>query len=133
MNPHDWTPCRNLLQALTSQITEIQAVLRTATTTEQADQLVGLCSQLAQSMSQALPVLQQQLNREQPPPEVLLQLQQMQTGLSDLRSHVTVQSSAVARALKVLFPADTSHSGYSALGGRGLGSGRTGSHGYLKA
>jgi hypothetical protein len=133
MSQHDWTPCLNLLQALTSQITEIQSVLQNASRAEQADELVGLCSQLAQNMSQALPVLQQQLNRKPPPADVLAQLQHMQTGLNDLRTQVTVQGSAVARALKVLFPTQTAHNGYGALGGRGLGGGRLGSHGYLKA
>ncbi len=133
MSRHDWTPCLNLLQALTSQITEIQSVVQKASRAEQADELVGLCSQLAQNMSQALPVLQQQLKRGQPPAEVLMQLEHLQTGLSDLRTQVTVQGSVVARALKVLFPGNTAHNGYGALGGRGLGGGRMGSQGYLKA
>ena len=129
--PDRWTPCIDQLNVLATALQAAEKAALDSISSGDADFFVQRCSDLSRALAQAQPVLQQALGQDRPPAEVLLKLQQVQTGLSALQSMQARLSATTQKALGVLFPADQVKA-YSRLGGRGLGGGPAGSA-YLKA
>ena len=129
--PDRWKHCIDQLDVLVSAIQAAQTAALDSISQGDADFFVQRCSDLSRALAQAQPVLQRALGQEAPPAEVMLKLQQVQTGLDALQTVQARLSGATQKALGVLFPADQVKA-YSRLGHKGLGGGPVGSA-YLKA
>jgi hypothetical protein len=129
--PDRWTPCIDQLNVLATALQAAEKAALDSISSGDADFFVQRFSDLSRALAQAQPVLQQALGQDHPPAEVLLKLQQVQTGLSALQSMQARLSATTQKALGVLFPADQVKA-YSRLGGRGL-AGAPASSAYLKA
>jgi hypothetical protein len=132
MNTTDpWKLCTDQLDALASAIQAAQDAALDSISKGDADFFVQRFGELSRALAQAQPVLQQTFTQERVPGEVLLKLQQVQTGLAALQNTQARLSATTQKALGVLFPADQVKA-YSRLGARSLGGGPAGSA-YLKA
>jgi len=131
----DWGAALESLTALRAATAAVQRLALESINRDDADALVAGAAELARSMAQHLPLLQQAAaHGAAAPAEFALQLQGWGTDLQQLSQTNTRLSAKAQRALDALFPADALKT-YSRLAGRSspFAQGNGAAAGYFKA